>query len=170
MNLKKRSIGVGEAVRLAFGSLEREYVPSEILHENRVIHSLLGADGEEELEYEFAGWTLRGIPDKVLDDKVVELKVQRPLSKPDELLQQAVYQAGLYAHGLGLEKIEVWIYVYSTQEVKQHPYTLEEINFSSFLNVLEANLKALEGLGKFRPPALKREDVNKLALRMVKHE
>jgi hypothetical protein len=173
MKFGKHIISATEAVKLAFGPekfFSDEYVPSEILHENRVIHQMLGADNTEEVELRLGDWTVKGIPDKVLDDRVVEVEVQRPLSKPQELLTSAAYQGLVYASALGLDIVEVWLYVYSTGEVKTHTFPAAELNPAGFFTVLGHNLRKLEELQAFKQPKLESTEVNKLVLMVKKYE
>jgi len=173
MKFGKHIISATEAVKLAFGPekfFSDEYIPSEILHENRVIHQMLGADNTEEVELRLGDWTVKGIPDKVLDDRVVEVKVQRPLSKPQELLTSAAYQGLVYASAIGLDIVEVWLYVYSTGEVKTHTFPAAELNPAGFFTVLGHNLRKLEELQAFKQPKLESTEVNKLALVVKKYE
>jgi hypothetical protein len=131
---------------------------------------MLGADNIEEVELKLGEWTIKGIPDKVLDNAVIEVKVQRPLSKPQELLTSAAYQGLIYASALGLDVVEVWLYVYSTGEVKTHTFPAAELNPAEFFTVLGHNLRKLEELQAFRPPKLESSEVNKLALVVKKYE
>jgi hypothetical protein len=174
MKFRKHVISATEAVKLAFGPekfFTDEYVPSELLHENKVIHQMLGADNTDEVELTLGEWVVKGIPDKILDDRVVEVKVQRPLSKPQELLTSAAYQGLIYASALGLDVVEVWLYVYSTGEVKTHTFPAAELNPAEFFTVLARhNLRKLEELQAFRPPKLESTEVNKLALVVKKFE
>jgi hypothetical protein len=113
---------------------------------------------------------VKGIPDKVLDDRVVEVKVQRPLSKPQELLTSAAYQGLIYSSALGMDIVEVWLYVYSTGEVKTNTFPAAELNPAEFFTVLGRNLRRLEELQAFKPPKLESTEVNKLALVVKKYE
>jgi hypothetical protein len=173
MKFRKHIISATEAVKLAFGPesfFGNDYLPSEIANENRVIHQMLGADNTEEVELKLWDWTVKGIPDKILDDRVVEVKVQRPLSKPQELLTSAAYQGLIYASALGMDIVEVWLYVYSTGEVKTHTFPAAELNPAEFFTVLGRNLRKLEELQAFKPPKLESTEVNKLALVVKKYE
>jgi hypothetical protein len=173
VKFRKKTITATEAVKLAFGPekfFANDYLPTEIANENRVIHQMLGADDTEEVELKLGEWTVKGIPDKVLDNAVIEVKVQRPLSKPQELLTSAAYQGLIYATALGLDVVEVWLYVYSTGEVKTHTFPAAELNPAEFFTVLGHNLRKLEELQAFRPPKLESTDVNKLALVVKKYE
>jgi hypothetical protein len=173
MKFRKHIISATEAVKLALGPesfFSNDYIPSEIANENRVIHQMLGADNTEEVELKLGDWIVKGIPDKILDDKVVEVKVQRPLSKPQELLTSAAYQGLVYASALGIDIVEVWLYVYSTGEVKTHTFPASELNPAEFFTVLGHNLRRLEELQAFRPPKLESSEVNKLALVVKKYE
>jgi hypothetical protein len=173
VKFEKKTINVTEAVKLAFGPklfFSNDYLPSEIANENRVIHQMLGADNTEEVELKLGDWIVKGIPDKILDDRVVEVKVQRPLSKPQELLTSAAYQGLIYASALGMDIVEVWLYVYSTGEVKTHTFPAAELNPAEFFTVLGRNLRKLEELQAFRPPKLESTEVNKLALVVKKYE
>jgi len=173
VKFEKKTISATEAVKLAFGPklfFANDYLPSEIANENRVIHQMLGADNIDEVEFRLGEWTVKGIPDKILDDRVVEVEVQRPLSKPQELLTSAAYQGLIYASALGLDIVEVWLYVYSTGEVKTHTFPAAELNPAEFFTVLGHNLRKLEELQAFKPPKLESVDVNKLALVVKKFE
>ena len=173
MKFRKHVISATEAVKLALGPekfFSDEYVPSEVLHENRVIHQMLGADNTEEVELTLGEWVVRGVPDKILDDRVVEVKVQRPLSKQQELLMTGAYQALIYASALWLDVAEVWLYVYSTGEVKTHTFPASELNPAEFFTVLAQTLRKLEELQVFKPPRVESTDVNKLALVVKKYE
>jgi len=172
MNIKKKVISATEAVKLALWPekfFQDEYVPREVLNENRIIHQALGADGTDEVELELVnGWTVKGVPDKVLDDRVVEVKVQRPLSKSEELLVQAAYQALIYAVALNLQNIEVWLFVYSTEETNIHTYTVDELEPDKFFTALMNNLDNFGGFKSFKPALKKRVGENKLAMRVTK--
>jgi hypothetical protein len=173
MKFRKHVISATEAVKLAFGPelfFSNDYLPSEIANENRVIHQMLGADNTDEVELNLGDWTIKGIPDKVLNNRIIEVKVQRPLSKPQELLTSAAYQGLIYASALGLDVVEVWLYVYSTGEVKTYSFPTSELNPAEFFTVLGHNLRKLEELQAFRPPKLESMDVNKLALVVKKYE
>jgi hypothetical protein len=173
VKFRKKTITAMEAVKLAFGPelfFANDYIPSEIANENRVIHQMLGADNTDEVELKLGEWTIKGIPDKVLDNAVIEVKVQRPLSKPQELLTSAAYQGLIYATALGLETVEVWLYVYSMGEVKTHTFPASELNPAEFFTVLGRNLRKLEELQAFKPPKLESSEVNKLALVVKKYE
>jgi hypothetical protein len=173
VKFRKKTITATEAVKLAFGPesfFANDYLPSEIANENRVIHQMLGADNTDEVEFKLGEWTIKGIPDKVLDNAVIEVKVQRPLSKPQELLTSAAYQGLVYASALGMDIVEVWLYVYSTGEVKTHTFPTAELNPAEFFTVLGHNLRRLEELQAFRPPKLESTEVNKLALVVKKYE
>jgi len=173
VKFKKKTISVTEAVKLALGPerfFNDEHIPAELFRENRVIHQMLGADNTEEVELKLGDWIVKGIPDKILDDRVVEVKVQRPLSKPQELLTSAAYQGLVYASALGLDIVEVWLYVYSTGEVKTHTFPASELNPAEFFTVLSHNLRKLEELQVFKPPRVESTDVNKLALVVKKFE
>ena len=172
MKLRKKTISATEAVKLALGPekfFQDEYVPREILNENTVIHKMLGADNMEEVELELPnGWVVKGIPDKILDDRVVEVKVQRPLSKPEELLIQGAHQALIYAKALGLGAVEVWLYVYSNDETNIYTYAVDELEPDRFFDILVNNLNQFYGFAAFRPTIKKKLSENKLALRAVK--
>ncbi|MEM4273922.1 MAG: hypothetical protein QW420_06155 [Candidatus Caldarchaeum sp.] len=172
MNLRRKKLSVTEAVRIVFHPYEREqYIPSEVLHENRVIHALLGCVNTEEVELNVEGWTITGIPDYFDDERVIEVKVQRPLTKKDEQLHEAAYQAAIYTKALsrGIRRCEVWLYVYNTQETQIYPFTTDEIDLDAFFQTLLANLELLTSMKKLSQP-LKLSAENKLALKMVKKE
>ena len=76
----------------------------------------------------------------------------------------------IYATALGLDVVEVWLYVYSTGEVKTHTFPVAELNPAEFFTVLAQNLRKLEELQAFRPLKLESSEVNKLALVVKKYE
>jgi len=175
MNLRRRRLTVNEAVKLVLdpqGFFEPEYVPRDILNENKVIHLRLGAENTESVELEMGGWVITGVPDAIFDDRVVEVKVQRPLSKAEKLLQHAYYQGALYASALKLPRWETWIYVLSTEEVKKYVFEMErEWETVGQLNqLLLTILQLLEKAAGYVRPLLRFEPAEKIKLQATKEE
>jgi len=153
IDLRHRTMGVGDAVSLVvnpsaiFGG---EYVPRDILNENALIHRQLGADNAERVEMTVADWRIAGVPDFVDRDekRVVEVKVQRPLTKANDLVQQAFFQAALYADALGFFDVEVWVYVYATGQVKKYPFKLVGEYEGAYVDFKVALMKKLQLLSE----------------------
>ena len=156
IDFRKMTVSATDAVKLAFGPSEFFYepqVPAEVLQENKIIHALLGSEEREEVELRLGHWTIRGKPDYFDAQKVIEVKVARPLSDRMRLLRTAVYQALIYARALDLPTIEVWLYNYSSGDVDVRDYSVDELNATDFFTTIEANLNRLAALRSFKPPA-----------------
>jgi len=177
LKTQKKIISATDAVRLAFGAkhfFTEQYVPSEILHENRLLHLQLGADNTEEVELELPnGWLVKGVPDKILEDGVVEVKIQRPLSRAKELIVEAAYQGLIYATALGFEKVEVWLLNYTSGEVTTYNFTPQDLKEVQFFQALQHNLGLIEQMKSYYSTAQQitptSQGENKLAMKRVKH-
>jgi hypothetical protein len=156
IDFRKMTISATEAVKLAFGSTEffvEPQVPKEVLEENKVIHALLGSEETDEIELRIGQWTIRGKPDYFDKEKVIEVKVARPLSDRMKLLRTAIYQGLIYARAVDAPTIEVWLYNYSSGDVDVRTYSVNELNAPDFFTTIEANLNKLASLRSFKPPS-----------------
>ena len=175
IDFRKMTISATNAVKLAFGPSEffaEPQVPKEVLDENKIIHALLGSEEREEVELRLGQWTIRGKPDYFDAQKVVEVKVARPLSDRMRLLRTAVYQGLIYARAIDLPAVEVWLYNYSSGDVDVRTYSVDELNATDFFTTLEANLNRLASLRTFRAPEriFYKPAENKIARAVKKYE
>ncbi len=156
IDFRKMTVSASDAVKLAFGPSEffhEPYVPEAILEENKVIHAMLGCEEREEVELRLGQWTIRGKPDYFDAEKVIEVKVARPLSDRMRLLRTAVYQGAIYARALDLPTVEVWFYNWASGDTDFRIYSVDELNMPDFFTTVEANLNKLASLRSFKPPS-----------------
>lgn len=175
IDFRKMTVSATNAVKLAFGPSEFFYepqVPKEVLDENKIIHALLGSEERDEIELRLGQWTIRGKPDYFDAQKVIEVKVARPLSDRMRLLRTAIYQGLIYARAIDLPTVEVWLYNYSSGDVDVRTYSVDELNAPDFFTTIEANLNRLMALRSFKPPEriFYKPSENKIARGVKKYE
>jgi len=162
MTLEENKLTVTEIVELI------HYYPlykpkPEILEVGKVIHKVLGYDGEKTYEryikIKFKNkktgevreeiWKIIGKPDRIENNKIVEFKTLELLGLYEENLKRLVEatktQANLYCWLTGLSEYIIKVFVFKTEEIRTFEFKFDK---QKALNDIVMGIKLKEYLSK----------------------
>ena len=123
----------------------------EVMEKNAALHLEYGLDNNMLVAYNYRGWLIEGIPDQILEDRVVEGKTVRKASNVNKLKATAWLQGGFYA--LALDKPKFQIVLFKADSLEEYysrvfETEIEEPRVKAYLDYALDILEAIRKLAR----------------------
>ena len=115
VNFAARKCSISDIITLIFYpenlfAREKPERLKQVMEKNAALHLEYGLDNGAMVAWNYRGWLIEGIPDQILEDRVIEGKVVRRASNVGKLKATAWLQGGFYALALGKPKFQIILF------------------------------------------------------------
>ena len=153
VNFHAKKCSITDIVTLIFYpeglfSKEKPERLKQIMEENAVLHLRYGLDNSSMVAMNYRGWLIEGIPDQILEDRIIEGKTVRKTSNVEKLKATAWFQGGFYALALRKPKFQIVLFKYDSLEEYYSEVFETEVEEPRIKSYLDYALEILESIRK----------------------